>query len=90
METTEIYKDEKMSVGDWLITLIVAAIPLVGIIMLFIWSFSSSTPASKSNWAKATLILFAVMIFLYILFFALFGASIFGYLDQDYINSNKY
>jgi hypothetical protein len=36
------------------------------------------------------LILFAVMIFLYILFFALFGASIFGYLDQDYINSNKY
>lgn len=90
METTENYKEERISIGDWLITLIVTAIPLVGIIMLFIWSFSSSTPVSKSNWAKATLILFAIMIVLYIIFFALFGASIFGYLEQDYLDSNKY
>lgn len=90
METTENYKDEKISVGDWLITLIVAAIPLIGVIMLFVWSFSSGTPVSKSNWAKATLILLAIMIVLYIVFFALFGASIFGYLEQDYLDSNKY
>ncbi|NDW13489.1 hypothetical protein D0T50_11375 [Bacteroides sp. 214] len=60
-----------MTVGDWLITLILIAIPLVGIIMLLVWAFSSSTPVSKANFAKASLILMVVG---FILIFIFYGA----------------
>jgi len=65
---------EPMSVKDWLITLIITAIPLVGIIMLFVWAFGSDTHPSKQNWAKAGLIMAAIVIVLYIIFGAIFGA----------------
>ncbi|HIX03847.1 MAG TPA: hypothetical protein H9863_07005 [Candidatus Odoribacter faecigallinarum] len=45
-----------VTVGDWILTMILMLIPIVNFIMLLVWAFSSSTPASKSNWAKATLI----------------------------------
>lgn len=45
-----------VSVGEWLVTLLIASIPLVNIIMLLIWAFSGNTKLSKANWAKATLI----------------------------------
>ncbi len=46
-----------MTMGEWIITLIISSIPLVGIIALLIWAFSSNTPKCKSNWAKAWLLL---------------------------------
>lgn len=57
-----------VSVGDWILTLLVSCIPLVGFIMLFVWAFSSGTPPSKANWAKATLLfllIFSVLGFLF-------------------------
>lgn len=45
-----------VSVGEWLVTLLIASIPVVNIIMLLIWAFSGNTKLSKANWAKATLI----------------------------------
>jgi len=65
-----------MSVKDWVITLIIAAIPLVGIIMIFVWAFGSDQNPNKSNWAKGALIITAIFIALYILFFLLFGAAL--------------
>lgn len=46
--------------GDWVVTLLVAAIPLVGFIMYFVWAFSGGTPESKKNWARAVLIWMAI------------------------------
>ncbi len=46
-----------VSIGDWVVTMIVLAIPLVGFIMLFVWGFGGGTPKSKSNFCKATLIM---------------------------------
>ena len=48
--------EKPVSVGDWIVTILLMAIPLVGFIMLFVWAFGSNTPASKANWAKASLI----------------------------------
>lgn len=62
-----------MTVKDWVITLIITCIPIVGLVMLFVWAFSDGN-ANKSNWAKAALILAAIMIVLYILV----GVIIFG------------
>jgi len=45
-----------VSVGNWMLTLLLTFIPLVNIVMMLIWAFSSSTPPSKANWAKAALL----------------------------------
>ncbi len=46
-----------VSLGDWIITLIVLMIPIVGIVMLFVWGFSSGTHPSKQNYCRAALII---------------------------------
>ena len=44
-----------VSVGDWMVTYILLCIPIVNLILLFVWAFGTS-PESKANWAKATLL----------------------------------
>jgi ABC-type multidrug transport system permease subunit len=57
-----------ISLGEWIITFIVLAIPLVNIIMLFVWGFSSGTNPSKQNFCRAALILYAICFVLFFLF----------------------
>ena len=45
-----------MSVGDWMITMLIMCIPCVNIIMMFVWAFGNSDKKSKANYFKATLI----------------------------------
>jgi fatty acid desaturase len=66
-----------VSIGDWIVTFILMAIPLVNIIMLFVWAFGGGAPESKANWAKANLILYLVVIILVICFWS-FIATIIG------------
>ncbi|MGB0135006.1 hypothetical protein [Dokdonella sp.] len=61
-----------MSLGDWIITFIVLMIPLVNIIMLFVWGFSKTTNPNKSNFCKAYLILVLISV---VLFFLLGGMA---------------
>ncbi|TRX58634.1 hypothetical protein FNH22_12190 [Fulvivirga sp. M361] len=70
-----------MSVKDWVITLLISAIPLVGFIMMFVWAFGSGTNPNKANWAKGALIIVAIFFVLYFIFIALFGAALFGALS---------
>ena len=58
-----------MSIGDWIITNLIVAIPIVGFVMLFVWGFGSNTQPSKANWAKATLIMIGISIVILLLFF---------------------
>ena len=68
---------QPMSIGDWIVTFIVTAIPLVGFIMLFVWAFGDGTHPSKKTWAQAYLIMMVIAIILLIIFFSVF-ASILG------------
>lgn len=61
-----------VSLGDWIITLIVLAIPIVGIVMLFVWGFSSSTHPSKQNYCRAVLI-FALVAFVLVFVIGVMG-----------------
>ncbi len=70
-------KNSSVSVGEWIITFILLAIPLVGFIMLFVWAFGSDTNECKRNYAKATLILVVILVVLSILIFLVMGAAIF-------------
>lgn len=65
-----------LSVKDWLITLIVLAIPVVGFVMAIIWAIQADNP-SKRNFFIAYWILVAIMIVLMILFMVIFGAAMF-------------
>ena len=59
---------QPMTIGEWLITFIITYIPIVGIVMLFVWAFSDGNHPSKKTWAQAMLILFAIAIVLAIIF----------------------
>lgn len=48
--------EEPVSVGEWLITMLVMCVPCVNIIMMFVWAFSEDTKKSKSNFFKSALI----------------------------------
>ncbi len=67
-----------VSLGDWLITMVIMIIPLVNFIMLFVWAFSSSTPVSKANWAKASLVFMLIGFVLLLLFWGSIAAMVVG------------
>lgn len=52
-----------ITVKEWLITLLIMCIPLVNIIMMFVWAFNGDND-SKSNYFKAALILTGIGIVL--------------------------
>jgi len=71
--TQEIGSEENekpISVGNWLGTMVLPFIPIIGIfiyiVMLFVWSFGSDTPKSKKNWARVSLIMGIVVIVMFI------------------------
>ena len=65
-----------ITVGDWALTILLTCIPCVNIIMLCIWAFGSSTPKTKSNWAKAQLIFVAIGVVLSIILSSVMSATI--------------
>ena len=56
-----------ITTGGWVIVYLIMCIPLINIIMLFVWAFGGGTPASKANWAKASLIWLAIVFILTLL-----------------------
>ena len=81
MDTLE-KQGDVVSIKDWLITLLIAAIPIVGFVMLFVWGFGDSTNINKANWAKATLLWIAILGVLYFLMFAVFGPFFFSSMNH--------
>ncbi len=64
-----------MSVKDWLITLLILAIPLVNLVMLLVWAFGGNTNPNKANFCKAYLVLLAAFMVLYILLIVVVGVG---------------
>lgn len=52
----------QVSIGNWILTFILLSIPIVNIVMLFVWAFSSTTRISKKNFAIAALIMMLIAI----------------------------
>ncbi|MEK5039730.1 hypothetical protein [Sporosarcina sp. FSL K6-3457] len=68
----------EMTVGNWVVTLLLLAIPIVNLIMLFIWAFGDKS--AKTTFAKAYLIWTAIglaLAVIYIVFVVvLLGATL--------------
>ena len=64
-----------VSIKEWLITNLIMMIPLVNIVMMLVWAFSSNTNPNKANYFKAALILFAIVMAIYlVLAVVIFGS----------------
>lgn len=77
-------ENENMSLGQWVVTLIIASIPCVNFVMLLVWAFGANTNPSKKTWAQATLIIAVVVFVLCAIYFAIFGASLAASLPAAY------
>lgn len=59
-------EDEKvMTVGNWMVVNLLMLIPLVNIILLFVWSFGDGTNKNKKSYARASLIWMAIVFVIY-------------------------
>lgn len=67
-----------MSMGDWILTILAAMIPCVGIILYFVWAFSKTTNVNRRNFCRAELIIMGIVFAIYLIFVVLFGTMIFG------------
>ena len=64
-----------VSVKEWLLTNLIMMIPLVNLIMMLVWAFSSNTNPNKANYFKAALIMFAILMVIYlVLAVVIFGS----------------
>ncbi|NLZ81327.1 MAG: hypothetical protein GX913_05940 [Clostridiales bacterium] len=71
-----------MTLGDWLITLLVLAIPCVNIVMFFVWGFGSGGNTSRKNYCRASLIFAVIGIVLGVIFSSAIAAIVAGMLSS--------
>jgi hypothetical protein len=69
--------EEPMSIGSWLVTMLILCIPCVSIVMVFVWAFGSESK-TKGNYFKAVLIMALIMIIIEIVLLIVFWASFAG------------
>lgn len=69
--------EEPVSVGEWMISMLLLMIPCVNIVLMFVWAFSDSEKKSKSNYFKASLIWTGIGIGIWIVMILLMSAGIF-------------
>ena len=61
-----------LSTGEWFLTMFVLGIPLVGIVMYFVWAFGAGN-VNRTNFCRAGLIWMAIAIVVGLLFMFAFG-----------------
>ena len=71
--------EKVMSVGQWLVTMLLMLIPIANLILLIVWAVSDTENRNRSNWAKAYLIMIGIAICLYILIAVL----VFGFISAS-------
>ncbi len=62
-----------VTVGEWLLTMLLMLIPCVNIVLLLVWAFGDKEKKSKSNYFKARLIYYGIMIGLSFFWLILYG-----------------
>jgi len=74
MNENVVINEEVVSYKEWLLTLLILMIPLVNIVMMFVWAFGDGSKKSKSNYFKAALTVAAAWILLwFFMIIPLFG-----------------
>lgn len=74
---------EPLSVGAYFVTFLIFCIPLVNVIMMFVWAFSSETNINKKNLCRAMLIWAIIGVVLGIIW-AILAATILSSIGSSY------
>lgn len=64
------------SVGSWMLTMLLAGIPLFGVVYILILAFGNGRSVSKKNWARATIVWGIIASVLVLVLYAALGASV--------------
>ena len=67
-----------MKLGDWIITKLLLLIPIVNIVLMFMWAFGSNVNPSKKSYFQAELIWTVISIVLTIVLFIILGSVIYS------------
>lgn len=70
--------ESAMSLGDWVVTILVMFIPCAGIIIYLIWAFGKNGNVNRRNYCRAYLLIYAVIMVIYLIIALVFGAAIAG------------
>lgn len=62
VRNNEPHYDEHVSIGGWIGRWILMCIPIVNVVMLFVWSFGGTRKYSLKTWARARLLLALIII----------------------------
>ncbi len=80
-ETDTLVQDANIiTVKEWLITFLILCIPVVNLVMPFVWAFGSNAKKSKANYFKAYLLSMAVFFSIYIVIVLTFNSLLLAYL----------
>jgi len=66
-----------LSVGEWMLTVLFYIIPIVNIIMMAVWAFSSKGNIHRRNLSRALLLWVIIILIAYIVAMAIAGFTIF-------------
>lgn len=77
-------EEAPMTMTEWLVTLIVAAIPCINIIMLFVWAFGSTGNVNRRNFCRAQLIIMAAGIVLAMFSWGILGSVLYSVIGSGY------
>lgn len=72
-----------LSVGQWMLTTLVLALPCVGLIMAFVWGFGDGN-VNRKNYCRSWLIWYAIAVVIGIIFYAILLAGLFSLSDLGY------
>ena len=78
-----------LTLADYLIMIIAFAVPLVGLILMIVWSVSESTNINRKNFSRAMLIVRLVSIVLSVIAIILF-AGVFAAIAEEIISAGEH
>ena len=71
------------SVGSWMLTILLAGLPIFGLVYILILAFGSGRSVSKKNWARATLVWGIIASVLVLVLYAVLGASVLAVVSSN-------
>ena len=71
-----------MTPGEWLLTVFITGLPIVGLVFLFIWAFGDGQRPERVNFAKAYLLFMLIGLVLASFILMVWGAAFLTYFSQ--------
>lgn len=72
----------EMTVGQWVLTIFLSGLGIIGVILLFVWAFGAETNIAKKNYAKAMLIWYAIALALSLIYVISIFACGMGFISE--------